>query len=140
MKKYIVIILILFIFCGCVSQNNINTKNDNGDYMKIKINDIEYNVELEDNNTSKELFELLPLDFTMEELNGNEKYVYLDSKLSTDAYYPNYIKAGDIMLYGDNCLVIFYKSFETKYSYTKIGHIDNLPELKESIIKVQLYK
>jgi hypothetical protein len=33
------------------------------------------------------------------------------------------------MLFGDNCLVIFYVSFDTGYSYLKIGHIDNLPEL-----------
>ena len=45
------------------------------------------------------------------------------------------INAGDIMLYGNNCLVVFYKSFDTTYSYTKIGHIDNLPNLdKDKVI------
>ena len=33
------------------------------------------------------------------------------------------------MIYEDNCLVIFYKSFKTDYEYTKIGHIDNLDDL-----------
>ncbi len=42
------------------------------------------------------------------------------------------------MLFGDNCLVIFYKSFETEYSYTKIGHIENLPDLGKDSITIKL--
>lgn len=43
------------------------------------------------------------------------------------------------MLYGNNCLVVFYKSFNTSYSYTKIGHIDNLSDLgnEDVIIKFE---
>ena len=41
------------------------------------------------------------------------------------------------MLYGDNCLVIFYKSFDTSYSYTKIGHINNLPDLGNDNVLVK---
>ena len=37
------------------------------------------------------------------------------------------------MLYGNNCLVIFYESFSTTYSYTKIGHIENIDNLKENL-------
>ena len=76
----------------------------------------------------------------MNELNGNEKYVYLDNKLPTSPYNPKRINAGDVMLYGNNCLVIFYKSFDTSYSYTKIGHIDNLPDLGSGTISVKINK
>ena len=44
------------------------------------------------------------------------------------------------MLYGDNCLVIFYESFDTNYSYTKIGHIADLDNLGNNNIKVQFKK
>ena len=76
----------------------------------------------------------------MNELNGNEKYVYMDKSLTTNSFNPKQIKKGDVMLYGDNCLVIFYKSFETSYSYTKIGHIDNLENLGNGSIIVKFEK
>lgn len=41
------------------------------------------------------------------------------------------------MLYGNNCLVVFYKSFDTSYSYTKIGHIDNLSDLGSRNITIK---
>ena len=44
------------------------------------------------------------------------------------------------MLFGNNCLVIFYESFDTTYSYTKIGHIDNLDNLENGNIKVKFEK
>ena len=84
----------------------------------------------------KELIKILPQELTMDELNGNEKYAYLNDELPTNTYNPKHINAGDVMLYGNNCLVIFYKSFDTPYNYTKIGHIDNLPNLGNSSITV----
>ena len=89
-------------------------------------------------STTSALTKLLPLDITMDDLNKNEKYVYLEDSLPTNTYSPNHIEAGDVMLFGDNCLVIFYKSFDTSYSYSKIGHINNLPELSDGSIIVNL--
>ncbi|MBR3987464.1 MAG: hypothetical protein IKK04_09975 [Bacteroidales bacterium] len=39
----------------------------------------------------------------------------------------------DIMLYGDNCVVVFYETFTTTYQYTPIGHITNTEGLKEAL-------
>ena len=76
----------------------------------------------------------------MSELNGNEKYVYMRNSLTTNSLYPKHIEIGDVMLFGDNCLVIFYKSFDTSYSYTKIGHIENLDNLGNDNIIVKFEK
>ena len=108
--------------------------------MNVIINNREYNVILEDNETVKEFLNLLPQEFSMEELNGNEKYAYMSESLPTNAINPMHIMAGDIMLYGDHCIVIFYKSFDTSYSYTKIGHIDNLSNLGNGSIHVRFEK
>ena len=69
------------------------------------------------------------MTINMTELNGNEKYSDLSKNLPTNSSNPGTIKAGDLMLYGSNTLVLFYKNFPTSYSYTKIGHIDNVSGL-----------
>lgn len=69
----------------------------------------------------------------MNELNGNEIYYYLDHDLLTNLSQPQNIEAGDIMLFGSSFLVIFYESFQTNYSYSRIGKISNPDGLKEII-------
>ena len=113
---------------------------DNVHKLKITIDNKEYQIDLENNETVTEFINILPKTITMNELNGNEKYAYLDTKFKTNAYNPKTINKGDVMLYGDNCLVIFYKTFTTSYSYTKIGHIDALPDLGNGSINVTIVK
>lgn len=108
--------------------------------MKIIINGKEYIVKLESNNTVSSLLKMLPLKLEMKELNGNEKYVYFNESLPTNPSNPKKINKGDLMLFGNNCLVLFYESFDTTYSYTKIGHINNLPKFNKEKIKVTLKK
>ncbi len=108
--------------------------------IKVIINNIKYNVKMEDNETAKAFMNILPKEFNMHELNGNEKYIYMDISLPTNIENPKQINKGDIMLYGSDCLVVFYKSFTTNYKYTKIGHIDNLPDLENDDIIIKFEK
>ncbi len=140
MKKVLLIIICLILLTGC-RNNSINTKeSDLVSDIKVVINNKTYTLKLENNNTVEEFIKLFPQEYTMNELNGNEKYVYINNYLSTNSYNPKHIEKGDVMLYGDNCLVIFYKSFDTNYSYTKIGHIADLDNLGNNNIKVQFKK
>lgn len=110
------------------NQNN-EEKDEVNLNIKVIVNNKTYTATLEDNETTRELINMLPLEINMQELNGNEKYYYLDNKLPTNTYNPKIINKGDIMLYGNNCLVLFYESFNTSYSYTKLGKIDNPKDL-----------
>lgn len=112
-----------------IEENNMLFVSFNGEKREVA---------LENNATAKSLLKMLPMELTMSDLNGNEKYAYLDEPLLTEEYSPQQIEAGDVMLFGDNCLVIFYESFETEYKYTKIGHIDELPEMGEGNVVVRL--
>ena len=141
----ILIMIPLLMLVGCnFKKNQTNDKPNNTNevtkYMKAIINEEEYIIELEDNETVKRFIDILPQEYEMKELNGNEKYVYLDTSFPTNSTNPKTINAGDIMLFGDNCLVLFYKSFDTPYSYTKIGHINNIADLGNDDIKVRFEK
>lgn len=108
-------------------------ENTNEVSMMIKIGNKEFSVALYDNETAKAFKAMLPMTLNMSELNGNEKYYYLADSLPTKAERVGKINAGDIMLYGSSCVVLFYETFNTSYSYTKIGHIDNVAGLKEAV-------
>ena len=146
MKKIILILICsIFILTGCVNNSkNYEKEIEESDVkvseVKVTINDKEYIIELENNDTVNEFIKILPQEFIMDELNGNEKFVYMNNSLTTNSYNPNHIVKGDVMLYGNNCLVIFYKSFDTSYSYTKIGHIDNLDNLGNGSITAKFDK
>ena len=101
--------------------------------INIIIGSKTFTATLADSETSEAFAALLPLTVTMNELNGNEKYHYLSSSLPTDSYQPGTIHAGDLMLYGNNCVVLFYETFNTSYSYTRIGAIDDPSDLAQAL-------
>ena len=109
-----------------IEEQEINT-------MTIKINGQSFLVTLYDNETVAALKEKMPLTLDMSELNGNEKYNYLSFSLPTNAGNPGQIHAGDLMLYGSDCLVLFYKSFSTSYRYTPIGRVNDPSGLADAV-------
>src|ERR671910_937108 len=93
--------------------------------ITIRIGDKAFAATLSDNATAAAFKRLLPLSVTMTELNGNEKFARLPGSVPTQALRPSSIRTGDLMLYGSSTLVLFYKSFSTTYSYTKIGQVED---------------
>lgn len=112
-------------------SEQLTDKEDNVLNIEITVNGHTFSGELYDNDTAKAFKERLPLTLDMSELNGNEKYCYLFDSLPTNSSRPSGIHTGDIMLYGSECLVIFYESFSTSYSYTPIGKINDPDGLAE---------
>ncbi len=115
------------------SKMSNNNEQKVSDSMQITIGDKQFSVATEQNETVEALEEILPLTLEMSELNGNEKYYYLDTALPSAPEKVRHINKGDVMLYGDRCLVVFYESFDTSYTYTRIGHIDDTSGLADAL-------
>lgn len=92
-----------------------------------------FSVRLEDNPTALELKQMLPVTFDMTELNGNEKLVRLPRSLTINEIRPGTIRTGDVLLYGNDTLVVFYKTFQSSYSYTRIGRIEDSAGLTDAL-------
>lgn len=113
-------------------EQNPDKDNENMN-VKLKVGSTEFMVTLQDNPTANAFKELLPMTINMSELNNNEKYYGLPDALPTNASNPGTIQNGDLMLYGSTTLVLFYKTFSTSYSYTKIGRVDNSSGLEAAL-------
>jgi hypothetical protein len=129
MKYTFATLLLLFqILMGaaCDQATPLQENTDSmSDTLKIKVGSKAFAATLLDNPTSTAFKSLLPLTINMTELNGNEKYFELPKSLPTNASNPGTINPGDLLLWRSNTLVLFYETFSTSYSYTKLGKIDN---------------
>ena len=119
-------------------QNNDTDVNNEisdttGNKMKMTVGTKEFTVSLSDNATVKNFKTMLPFEIVMEELNGNEKFFYFSNQLPTSSAPGGNIQAGDLMLYSNNCLVLFYENISTSYSYTRLGKLDDVKGLKSAL-------
>ncbi len=60
-----------------------------------------------------------------------DEFYYFSESFPTRTESVSSIHAGDLKLYGSSCLVLFYESFSTSYSYTSLGYVENPGELAE---------
>jgi hypothetical protein len=130
----LIVAMMLFFATACSPEDKPLTPSTTtvGD-ITLTIGDRTFTATMEQNSTAEAFRALLPLTLEMQELNGNEKYHYLSQSLPTNHTKVGTIHAGDIMLYGDNCVVVFYETFTTSYQYTPIGHITSPEGLKEAL-------
>lgn len=93
--------------------------------LRIRVGDRVFSASLYKNPAADRFQAMLPLTLDMSELNGNEKFFELADDLPANAAHPGTIEAGDLMLWGSSTIVLFYKTFETSYSYTKLGRVED---------------
>ena len=115
-----------------------NNMNPIGSKMRLKVGNSTFTATLHSNPTAVAFKALLPMTITMVELNGNEKYYDFSAGLPANASNPGTIQAGDLMLYGSKTLVLFYKSFSTSYSYTRLGRVDDVAGLAAALGSVNV--
>ena len=135
-KWFFALILCVFSFSTIAEEMKI----------KITVNNQVFSATLQDNPTTQYLMKMLPLDLMITELNGNEKYHQFSGKsFPSNSSVVKNIHNGDLMLFGNNYLVIFYKDFsQSSYAYTPMGKIDNPKYLAKilgrSNVKVKIEK
>lgn len=117
------------------TETETETKNDMSTEQKIKITvgSKTFTATLENKASAKELVERMPFTVNMQELNGNEKYYQFPDSFPSDPSSFDTIKAGDLMLYQSDYLVVFYEDHSTTYDYTRLGVIDNADGLAEAL-------
>lgn len=143
-----VIILLSFGLSGCGPSVPISTEVkqevEERDTMNINVNGQVASIQLEDNATTKALVTEAPFTIQMDDLHRNEKYHYFDKSFPTQSQAIKSIEAGDVLLYQNNCLVIFYQAAEPIVPYTRIGKISRFQEIQASFgnqsVSVQWYE
>lgn len=143
---------VLMSMAACKERNTIENQKETTEKMPsdtnnnpIKSNKIKivvgtrtFTATLSDNATATAFKAFLPMTIAMNELNNNEKFYDLPKNLPTNASVPTSIQSGDLMMYGANTLVLFYKGFNTTYSYTKLGKIDDVSGLVAALGKSEM--
>ena len=92
--------------------------------MWMTVGQRRFAVKLADTEAARAFAAMLPLTIDMADLNSNEKHADLPRSLPVNATRPGTIRNGDLMLYGSRTLVVFYLSFDSSYSYTRLGRVD----------------
>ena len=116
-----------------MTSTSNNVSNTNSARLKITIGTNTFTATLYNNATAPAFKTKMPLTISMRELNGNEKYFDLPNSLPANATNQGTIQNGDLMLYGSNTLVLFYKSFSTSYNYTRLARVDNTTGLADAL-------
>ena len=115
------------------------TSNIGDDYMDkilcLKIGNEELDINWLDNNSVSDLKKLSKdtLIINMHEYGGFEQTGMIGKTISSNDSELNVIP-GDIVLYNSNQISIFYN--KSKWSYTKLGHINLDKEALENILNV----
>jgi hypothetical protein len=104
----------------------------------MAVGDRRFAVTLADTEAARAFVARLPLTLDMPDLNGNEKHVKLAKPLPESAAKPGTIRNGDFMLWGADTLVVFYLTFDSPYSYTRLGRIEEAATLPQVLGRGQV--
>lgn len=101
----------------------MNGMNKNDDDLKLLIDDVEVNIEWEDNDSVKAIKEIAKnggLTINTHQYGGFEQVGEIGQSIVSNNVQMTTVP-GDIVLYADSNIVVFYGS--NSWSYTKLGRI-----------------
>lgn len=119
---------------GVIPYNHQCQSNKSMDNtIAITVGSSKFTLVLADTAAASAFKALLPQTVRMSDVNRNEKYYRMLKSLPSEAANSGTIHAGDLMLWGSDGLVLFYKDFSTTYSYTRLGRIDDVTGLAKAL-------
>lgn len=124
-----VILIFLITASGFLSEMNAQGNNK----LKVTIGNSRFTATLYENETVDAFVNLLPMTVNMTEMGGYEKFHNLPGSLPGLASNPGTTNEGDLMIWSSDCLVLFYSTRSTSYSYIQLGRIDNTSGLREAV-------
>lgn len=101
--------------------------------MWMTVGERRFAITLADTEAARAFAAMLPISVDMADLNSNEKHAELPKALPTNASHPGTIRNGDLMLYGSRTLVVFYLTFSSPYSYTRLGRVHDPAGLDQAL-------
>ncbi len=110
-----------------------NTEENKVANMNVQVGDVVFSATLEENEAVSALVEMMresTVVVQMSDYSGFEKVGPLGASLPASNSQTT-TQAGDIVLYNGNQIVIFYGS--NSWSYTRLGHIDDLTGWEEAL-------
>lgn len=119
----------------CIEVSDIPTKGEESmtnRKLTVSVGTRNFSAVLYLSAAAEAFAEMLPMTVEMQAM-AHEKYCDLPHTLPTATEHIGAIEAGDLMLWGDDCLVLFYESFTTSYSYTRLGVVENPAGLAEAL-------
>ena len=110
-----------------------NTINDIGSLpdIQIKLNGIYYRAKPVISYATQNFMKKFPMTVQMSDESSNQKKGCVYDKFEGDSDKPKNAVRGDLLLYGDSCVVIVTSDFAAYGKYRKIGHIDNIDGLPD---------
>ncbi|MFR9166619.1 MAG: cyclophilin-like fold protein [Dysgonomonas sp.] len=121
------------LFTICTLAFILSSVNAQNQKLKITVGNNNFTATLNNNETVDAFVAMLPLDVDMTEMGGYEKFYYLPQNLPGSASNVGTTYKGDLMIWSSNCLVLFYTTRSTSYSYIRLGRIDNTTGLREAV-------
>ena len=129
------------------SKTETKKEEDTRQYktISVRVDGMTYTMSVDASKAGQEFAASTPFELEMVDLNGNEKYYEGEDILPSNPEKPGHIEVGDVMLYGEKTIVIFYKSFDTNDSYTRLGKIISSGSLEQTLennekITVEFFK
>lgn len=102
--------------------------------VNIQVGSKHFTATLHDNESARAILKEMPFTLKMDDFASQEKVARLPFALpSASTQTPATIRAGDIYLWSNDNLVLFYTTFSNSYSYVPVGYIEDVTGLREAL-------